>query len=77
MALSDLTFAAVLKAIEEFNQLGREAFLQKYGFGKARDYMLLKDGTFYDSKAIAGAAHGYLPGGLALKASEFSPDTSL
>jgi 5-methylcytosine-specific restriction protein A len=59
MALSDLTASAVLKAIEEFDLLGRDSFLKKYGFGKARSYVLQKDGQSYDSKAIAGAAHGH------------------
>lgn len=60
MALSELTASAVIKAIEEFDQLGRDSFLKKYGFGRARGYVLQKDGQSYDSKAIAGAAHGYL-----------------
>jgi hypothetical protein len=42
--------------------LGREAFLKKYGFGRARSYRLIFEGHFYDSKAIVGVAYGYLPG---------------
>ena len=72
MALSDLTASAVVKAIEEFDRLGRNSFLKKYGFERARKYVLQKDGHSYDSKAIAGAAHGYLPGHTALKPNEFS-----
>ena len=72
MALSDLTASAVLKAIEEFDRLGRDAFLKKYGFGKARDFVLQRSGHSYDSKAIAGAAHGYLPGRTALTWRQFS-----
>jgi 5-methylcytosine-specific restriction enzyme A len=53
MALSDLTASAVVKAIEEFDQLGRDSFLKKYGFGRARGYVLQKDGHSYDSKAIS------------------------
>jgi 5-methylcytosine-specific restriction protein A len=34
--------------------------------------VLLKNGRSYDSKAIAGAAHGYLPGHSALTHNEFS-----
>jgi hypothetical protein len=60
MALRDLSSrAAVLRAVAECDELGREAFLAKYGFGKAREYFLLIDGKRYDSKAIAGVAHGY------------------
>jgi hypothetical protein len=72
MALSDLTASAVAEAIEEFDRLGRDSFLKKYGFERARKYVLQKDGHSYDSKAIAGAAHGYLPGHIALKPNEFS-----
>jgi hypothetical protein len=39
--------------------LGRDAFLAKYRFGKARNYFLDYAGTLYDSKAIVGAEHGY------------------
>jgi 5-methylcytosine-specific restriction protein A len=71
MGLSDLTAPAVNQAIEEFGQLKRKAFLKKYKFGKAKSYFLKKDDQFYDSKAIAGAAHGYLPGRRALTANDF------
>ena len=72
--LADLTSRqAVLQAIEEFDRLGREAFLAKYGFGKARQYFLIHDGRRYDSKAILGVALGFqFPGLGPLKPSEFS-----
>lgn len=72
MALSDLTFDAVLQAIAEFDVLKRDAFLQKYHFGKSRGYFLIHNGARYDSKAIAGAAHGYVPGLEPLQASKLS-----
>ena len=72
MALSDLTASAVVKAIQEFDQLGRDAFLKKYGFGKARSFDLRMNGRSYDSKAISGAAHGYLPGETPLTHDKFS-----
>jgi Domain of unknown function (DUF3883) len=50
---------SVLQAVAEFNELGRDAFLAKYGFGKAREYFLLLNSKRYDAKAIAGVAHGY------------------
>ena len=60
MALSDLSDRqAVLSALKEFDDLGQADFLTKYGFGPARQYFLLHGGSRYDSKAIAGAAHGY------------------
>jgi 5-methylcytosine-specific restriction protein A len=72
MALNDITSEAVLAAIAEFDRLGREEFLSRYGFGPARRYLLVYRGAEYDSKAIAGAAHGYLPGRQPLTAAEFS-----
>lgn len=72
MALTDITRSAVEQAIEEYDRLGRDAFLERYGFGRARRYVLVHGGNHYDSKAIAGAAHGYLPGQRPLAAAEFS-----
>lgn len=74
MQLSELTDRdAVLAAIREFDQLGREAFLAKYRFGSARSYLLIHDGKAYDSKAIAGVAFGIqFPKRGTLQASEFS-----
>lgn len=61
MSLSELSDPrAVAAAIDEYNALGRSAFLSKYGFGRSREYMLRRDdGRLYDSKAIVGAAHGF------------------
>lgn len=72
MALSDLTEEVVEAAINEFDRLGREAFLEKYSFGKARGYFLRYRKRYYDSKAIVGAAHGYLRGEKALGPYDFS-----
>jgi len=59
MPLSDLTDAtAVTLALDEFDELGRDAFLSKYGFGPSRSYFVKRDDKLYDSKAIAGAAYG-------------------
>jgi putative restriction endonuclease len=51
--------SAVLQAIDEFDSLGRDRFLEKYGFGPARAYELVFNRRRYDSKAILGAAHGF------------------
>ncbi|MEO5897296.1 MAG: DUF3427 domain-containing protein [Vicinamibacterales bacterium] len=48
----------MVRALDEFDNLGRDNFLAKHGFGRARSYFLVRDGRAYDSKAIAGAAHG-------------------
>jgi hypothetical protein len=74
MSLSKiLNSEAVLAAIEEFEKLGRFEFLRKYGFKKAREYYLVYNGQYYDSKAITGVAHGYDNPQLGpLNSSEFS-----
>jgi SAD/SRA domain-containing protein len=71
MSLAAVDQEHVLKAIEEFDDLGRPAFLRKYGFGPARQYVVVYSGEQYDSKALLGAAHGYATG-RALTAAEFS-----
>ena len=64
---------AVLSAMKEFDALGRDAFLAKYNFGKAREFFLFHNGKFYDSKAIVGVAHGFeAKDSTALNASAFS-----
>ena len=74
MTLSDIqSRKAILAAVEEFNRLGREAFLKKYGFGHALRYFLDFEGKLYDSKAIVGVAHSYeFPDVGPLESSEFS-----
>ena len=72
MALSDITRSEVAKAIEECDRLGRDLFLKSYGFRRARSYLLSYEGRQYDSKAIVGAAHGFLTGQEPLTASHFS-----
>ena len=60
MSLDDLSkHESVQKAIDEFDALGQNAFLDKYGFGKSSKYVLSHNGRRYDSKAILGAAHFY------------------
>lgn len=59
MTLGDLTDRdAVLRAVRRYDELGPEQFLSTYGFKPAREYLLQVDGKHYDSKAIAGVAHG-------------------
>lgn len=58
MALKLSNREQVLAAIAEFDQIGREAFLRKYGYRPARQYVLVHNGREYDSKAIAGVAAG-------------------
>jgi hypothetical protein len=67
--------AAVQAALDECTRLGRQHFLQRYGFSASRDYLVRdpKTGELYDSKAIVGAAFGYrYPGAQPLKPAQFS-----
>lgn len=62
--LKDLTSAdAVIQAIHECDDLGREQFLEKYGYKYSRLYLLQYKNRLYDSKAIAGVAIGKQHGG--------------
>ncbi len=66
-----ITQESVLKAIAEHDELGRDAFLAKYGFKEARSYVVVHEGQEYDSKAIAGVAHTW-DQGRPLRSDEFS-----
>jgi hypothetical protein len=60
VSLEQLTSAdAVRAAVAEFDDMGRNAFLERYGFGPSRTYFLKVGDRQYDSKAIVGAAHGH------------------
>jgi hypothetical protein len=72
VALQELSSREILQAVAEYDRLGQNRFLEKYGFGAARSYRLVVDGKTYDSKAIVGAAHGFLPGQEPLGAHDFS-----
>jgi len=50
--------AAIRKAMAEYDRIGQDAFLQKYGFGKAYRFRLKDGERRYDSKAILGVAYG-------------------
>jgi hypothetical protein len=50
---------AVRAAMAEFDRVGRDAFLEQYGYGKALTYFIREGGNSYDSKAIYGVAYGY------------------
>lgn len=67
--------AAVQSAIDEFEHLGRAAFLKRYGFSKSRDFMVRnpRTGGPCDSKAIVGVAFGkQFPNQGVLRAEDFS-----
>ena len=72
MAWRNVTREAVLAAVAEYDKLGQDDFLRKYGFDRARSDLLIHDGRAYDSKAIVGAAHGFLRGETPLTSRQFS-----
>ena len=47
---------AVLRAIDEFDELGREGFLQHYGYHRSRRLWIVHEGRRYDMKAVWAAA---------------------
>src|ERR1700758_4103423 len=71
---SDVTSRdAVLAAMAEFDQIGQDAFLDKYGFGPSREYVVVENGREYDSKALLGAAyHHQFNGAERLSSEDFS-----
>jgi hypothetical protein len=69
--LSDRT--AVERAMDEYDQIGDKAFLEKYGHDPNKGLVVIRNGERYDSKAIFGAAWGYqFPEEGPLAATDFS-----
>lgn len=62
---------AVNSALDEFDRLGRWTFLEKYGYGEAKEYFLVTDTGRYDSKAIFAAAYE-IQHGMSVSSSEIS-----
>jgi 5-methylcytosine-specific restriction enzyme A len=63
MAFWDVVQAShVRQAVAEYDLLGQDEFLSRYGFGRARAYLLIVGGGSYDSKAVLGVAYGYATG---------------
>lgn len=66
---------AVQAALDEFSELGRSVFLERYGYGKSRDFLVRNptNGQLCDSKAIVGVAYGFqYPDAGPLKPADFS-----
>lgn len=58
LSYADLTDrGSVVWAMAEFDRLGRNAFLQAYGYGEAKEYFVVTENGRYDSKAIFAAAY--------------------
>jgi len=66
---------AIVRAISEFDALGRVEFLSRYGFREATKFFLAFQGLLYDAKAILGVAYGYEhPNEGPLRGSDFRGD---
>jgi hypothetical protein len=54
---SDVTHSDVMRAIEEYDELGPERFFVEHGFGPTTTYDLVVGKRRYPPKAILGAAY--------------------
>jgi 5-methylcytosine-specific restriction enzyme A len=73
MPKPEITRESVLKAIDEFDKLGEDLFLSRYGFHRAKRLYIQLNRNLYSSKAIYGVACKFLaPEFRALRASEFN-----
>jgi hypothetical protein len=52
----------VLAAIHEYDEVGQDVFLDRYGFAPSPEYVLRHGEQSYDSKAVLGAAVGHATG---------------
>jgi hypothetical protein len=59
---ADLTRDDVLRAIQQYDQLGPERFFSEHGFGPSRSYELVWDKRRYPHKAILGTAYEFATG---------------
>ena len=50
---------AVVRAMREYDELGRDAFLARYGFKRSTKFVVVDNGHEFDSKALLAAAHGF------------------
>src|SRR6478735_3015766 len=66
VTLADITREHVDLAMLEADELGRQGFLDRYGFGAATTYLVRNEGRFYDPKALVGASHSFTNSGEAL-----------
>ncbi|MCW2837959.1 MAG: hypothetical protein JWQ15_2073 [Marmoricola sp.] len=55
----------VLLALEEFDRIGADEFLSRYGFDRQGEFELVHDSSTYDSMAVLGVAHLRATGELA------------
>ena len=65
VAWSAVTRQHVLAAIHEYDEVGQDEFLDRYGYAPSLDYILRHAENSYDSKAILGAALRHATGAAA------------
>src|SRR6478752_5481278 len=66
----------VLAAIHEYDEVGQDAFLGRYGFAPSREHVVRHGNQSYDSKVLLGAALGYATGTAATAAEFTSSNTA-
>jgi hypothetical protein len=62
LAWDQVTHAHVVRAIEEYNQLGPERFFSQHGFAPTTTYDLIWEERPYPPKAILGTAYEFATG---------------
>ena len=62
ISLSVIDQPALLKAIEEFNDLKREKFLKKYDVSRSSKFYLFHEQRLYDTEALVAAAYRHATG---------------
>ncbi|WP_411093674.1 hypothetical protein [Streptomyces sp. 049-1] len=62
VAWSSVSDDHVVRAVEEYDRLGPEAFFAAHGFGPSRSYELVREGKRYPHKAILGTAYEFAMG---------------
>src|SRR4026207_634769 len=62
IAWDQVTHADVLRAIQEYDQLGPQRFFSEHGFAPTTTYELVRDERRYPPKAILGTAYEFATG---------------
>jgi len=62
IAWDKVTHADVVRAIQEYDELGSERFFSKHGFAPTTTYEMIWDGRSYPPKAILGTAYEFATG---------------
>jgi hypothetical protein len=62
VAWDQVTYADVVRAIEEYDRLGPEQFFSEHGFAPTTTYELIWDERRYPPKAILGTAYEFATG---------------